>query len=417
MQTAQTELRSPRGAITLLMVTLLVLMASTVGLFTAHAVWNERQANNHSLWNAQAQYTAEAALETALAVLESNLSDPASAFWNTHESAQCTAGYTGIEWQCRGLSLSTGIDNSWDPLGHTVQVHVMRDVVRAPHVAVVLAQARHTANRAAAQVQQSLYMPTIAPIGSTSKTAPLLTQGCVSEAVSGSTRFCAPNANQGSCNGSGQNVGTAIHSLFAPDTDGNGLISAEEQQACLNLSATSLQGGGGVTPTAVMPTPNPANCGTAVWRTVFGDTTPGQIQALSQAQALKGLSANTLPARSVYWIDSPNEWTQSLGSTSAPVLLVFSATACASQCPRINPSTTITGTVFLDSQCQDSRATLWHSGSVTGQVAVASGLPSLQAGSQLQWLANHRQAFDWTWPSGMDARRVQRVRGSWKSAS
>ena len=103
-----------------------------------------------------------------------------------------------------------------------------------------------------------------------------------------------------------------------------------------------------------------------------------------------------------------------MGSPSAPVLLVFSATACASQCPRINPSTKIVGTVYLDSQCQDSRVTLWHSGAVSGQVAVASGLPSLQTGSQLQWLANHRQAFDWPWPTGIDARRVQRVRGSWK---
>jgi hypothetical protein len=40
-----------------------------VGLFTARAVWTERLASNHSVWNAQAQYTAEAALETALAVL------------------------------------------------------------------------------------------------------------------------------------------------------------------------------------------------------------------------------------------------------------------------------------------------------------------------------------------------------------
>jgi len=395
------------------MVTLLVLLASMVGLFTARAVWTERLASNHSVWNVQAQYTAEAALETALAMLEAPLSEPAPTFWNSHEASQCATGFTGLQWQCRGLSL----DSAWDTRGHSVQVHVMRDVVLAPHVAVVLAEARHTANHAAAQVQQSLYMPTIAPIGVANKAAALLTQGCVSEATSGSTRFCAPNATQGSCSGSGQNVGTAIHSLFAPDTNGDGLISDAEQQACLNVSASSLQGGTLVTPTTALPTPNPVNCSTAVWSSVFGATTPAQIQALSQAQALKGLSASTSPTRTVYWIDSPNEWTQSLGSASAPVLLVFSATACASQCPRISPSTKIVGTVFLDTQCQDARAALWHSGTVTGQVALASGLPSLQAGSQLNWLANHRQAFDWPWPSGTDAQRVQRVRGSWKSGS
>jgi hypothetical protein len=413
MHSTLVDFKRQQGAITLLMVTMLVLMASMVGLFTARGVWTERLASNHSLWNAQAKYTAEAALETALTVMDSTLSNPANTLWTTHEPGQCAPGLTGIEWQCRSLSL----DAAWDMQGHTVQVRVMRDVVRAPHVALVLAEARHTANHAAAQVQQSLYMPTIAPIGVANKAAPLVTQGCVSEAVVGSTRFCAPNANQGSCGGSGYNVGTAIHSLFAPDADGNGLISLAEQQACLNVSASSLQGGGGVTPSTALPTPNPANCDSAVWRTVFGATTPAQIQAISQAQALKGLSANTSPARSVYWIDSPNEWSQSLGSASAPVLLVFSATACASQCPRISPSTKIVGTVFLDTQCQDSRAALWHSGTVMGQVALASGLPSLQGGSQLQWLANHRQAFDWPWPSGIDAQRVQRVRGSWKSGS
>jgi hypothetical protein len=104
-----------------------------------------------------------------------------------------------------------------------------------------------------------------------------------------------------------------------------------------------------------------------------------------------------------------------VGTTSAPVVVVFSASACASQCPRISPSTHIVGTVYLDTQCQDSRAALWHSGSVSGQVALPSGLPNLQAGSQFMWLANHRQAFDWPWPVNIDAKRVQRVRGSWKS--
>lgn len=411
MHSTPCDFKRQQGFITLLMATLLVLMASMVGLFTARAIWTERLASNHSLWNAQAEYTAEAALETALTVMDSTLSEPTNTLWTTHEPGQCATGFSGIEWQCRSLSLGA----AWDTQGHTVQVRVMRDVVRAPHVALLMAEARHTANHAAAQVQQSLYMPTIAPIGVANKAAPLLTQGCVSEAVTGSTRFCAPNAS--SCGGSGQNVGTAIHSLFAPDTDGNGLISLAEQQACLNVSAASLQGGGWVTPSTALPTPNPANCDSTVWSTVFGATTPAQIQAISQAQALKGLSANTSPARSVYWIDSPNEWSQSLGSSSTPVLLVFSATACASQCPRISPSTKIVGTVFLNTQCQDSRAALWQSGSVTGQVALASGLPNLQAGSQLQWLANHRQAFDWPWPSGIDAQRVQRVRGSWRSGS
>ena len=407
MPLSRTPHAKVHGAITLLMVTVLVLLASMIGLFTARSVWTQQLASNHSVWAAQAQLSAEAALETALSLLEASSPEATNTLWATHEAAQCASGFTGIEWQCHSLAVDP------DNHGHTWQVQLMRDVVRAPHVVVVRATASNASNRAVAQVQQSVYMPTVTPLVAASIFSPLLTQGCVSEATAGSTRFCAPNANTGSCSGSGQNVGTAIHSLYAPDTDGNGLISTAEQQKCMSVSPTSLQGGSTVTPTTALPVPNP--CDSGAWSRVFGTLTPEQIQAISKAQALKGLSASTTPARSVYWVDGAGDWTQSLGSPSAPVLLVFSATACASQCPRISASAKIVGTVYLDSQCNDNRVANWHSGAVSGQVVVNSGLPQLQAGSQMQWLTQHRQAFDWPWPAGMDAGRVQRVRGSWKS--
>jgi hypothetical protein len=400
-----------RGAVTLLTVTLLVMLASMVGLFTARSLLTERLGANNGVWAAQAQQTAEAALETALTQIEQSFSTAPNAFWSTHDPQQCLSAYSGVEWQCRNLLL----DTSWDTQGHTLLVRVMRDVVHAPHVALVHAQAKHASNHSSGLVQQSIYLPTAGPIGTANKATPLLTQGCVTEAVAGSTRFCAPDANPPGCSGSGQSIGTAIQSLYVPDLDGNGLISTPEQQACLKVNASSLQGGALATPANALPAPNPAACDTAVWTSLFGATTPAQMQAISQAQALKGLSSQTLPARTVYWTDSPAEWSQSVGTASAPVVLVFSATACASQCPRISPGTQIVGTVFLDTQCQDSRAAWWHSGSVSGQVAVPSGLPNLQSGSQFVWLANHRQAFDWPWPVNIDATRVQRVRGSWKS--
>lgn len=400
-----------RGAITLLMVTLLVLLASMVGLFTARSLLSERLSANNGVWAAQAQQAAEAALETALAQIEQSFNTTPNTFWSTHDPQQCLSAYSGMEWQCRSLQLDAG----WDTQGHTLLVRVMRDVVHAPHVALVHAQAKHAGNHSSGQVQQSVYLPTAGPIGEANKATPLLTQGCVSEAVAGSTRFCAADANQNGCSGTGQAIGTAIQSLYVPDLDGNGAISTAEQQACLKVNASSLQGGALATPATALPAPNPAACDTAVWTSVFGQTTPAQIQAISQAQVLKGLSSQTQPARTVYWIDSPAEWSQSVGTPSAPVVLVFSASACASQCPRISPSSQIVGTVYLDTQCQDSRAAQWHSGSVSGQVALPSGLPNLQSGSQFLWLANHRQAFDWPWPVNIDATRVQRVRGSWKS--
>jgi hypothetical protein len=385
-----------KGAITLLMVTVLVILASMTGLFTARSVLSERWGNNNSVWSVQAQLTAQAALETALAQIEvTNV----QTFWAGHDAAQCLPGYTSLEWQCRGLSL-----DPWDTQGHTVQVRVMRDLVKAPHVALVHAKAQHAGQHSSAQAQQSLYLPLTGPIGSASKITPLLTQGCVSEAVNGSTRLCAsPHAN---CSG------TALQSLYVPDVDGNGLISAAEQQACIRLDTSSLQGGSVVTPSQATAAPNPTTCNSPVWSSLFGSTTPTHIQAISVAQVLKGLSASTQPSRSVYWVDSPAEWTQNVGTAAAPVLLVFSSTACASQCPRI--SAQVVGTVYLDTQCQDSRASQWR-GQVQGQVAVPSGLLDLQPGSQLSWLSNHRQAFEWPWPVQIDATRVQRVRGSWKS--
>ena len=403
--------RIHRGAITLLMVTLLVLLTSMVGLFTARSVMAERFSANNGLWAAQSQHAAQAALETALAQIEQSFSTLPNTFWSTHDPQQCVSGHIGLEWQCRSLLLDTG----WDAQGHTLQVRVMRDIVNAPHVALVHAQARHMSNHSFAQVQESVYLPTAGPIGAANKATPLLTQGCVSEAIAGSTHFCPPGSNQAGCRGNGQFIGMAIQSLFAPDLDGNGVISNSEQQACLRVNSSSLQGGALVTPVAATPPPDPAACDATVWTSLFGQTTPAQIQAISQAQALKGLSATTQPARTIYWVDEPGDWTQSVGTDTSPVLLVFSAAACVSQCPRIGPNVRIVGSVFLDTQCLDSRAAQWQSGSVTGQVAVTSGLPDLQAGSQFIWLAQHRQAFDWPWPAHIDATRVQRVRGSWKS--
>jgi hypothetical protein len=390
-----------KGAITLLMVTVLVILASMTGLFTARSVLSERWGNNNSVWSVQAQLTAQAALETALAQIEvTNV----QTFWAGHDAAQCLPGYTGLEWQCRGLTL-----DPWDTQGHTVQVRVMRDLIQAPHVALVHAQAQHAGQHSSAHAQQSLYLPLTGPIGSASKITPLLTQGCVSEAIPGSTRLCAAHSN---ANSIATCSGTALQSLYVPDLDGNGLISLAEQKACMRVDASSLQGGAVVTPSQATAAPNPTGCDSSVWSLLFGSTTPTQIQAISAAQALKGLSASTQPARSVYWVDSPADWTQNVGTASAPVLLVFSATACASQCPKI--SAQVVGTVYLDTQCQDSRASQW-AGQVQGQLAAPSGLPDLQPGSQFNWLSNHRQAFDWPWPVQIDATRVQRVRGSWKN--
>ena len=162
-------------------------------------------------------------------------------------------------------------------------------------------------------------------------------------------------------------------------------------------------------------------CEPQSWRTIFGDMTPAQLKTSSEQQRLNGLNASTLPARSIYWIDSPLMWTQSLGTNTAPVLLIFSETACAMQCPAIHAQ--IVGTVFYQNQCQVSKLPNLQNSIIWGQLGVESNLTSLQkqalllnpnliVGSQ-----NAHAAFTFEWPEGIQAARVQRVAGHWKNAA
>jgi hypothetical protein len=146
----------------------------------------------------------------------------------------------------------------------------------------------------------------------------------------------------------------------------------------------------------------------------LGDITPEQISAWSEAQSRNGLSTLSQPARSVYWVDSTATWSQSLGTPEAPVLVVFSAQACAQRCPSMAPGVRVVGTVVLQTQCQDDKARAWHAGHIEGQLVVESGLPELQSGSRIEARELHQSPHRLPWPPGIDARQVQRVPGSWR---
>lgn len=134
-----------------------------------------------------------------------------------------------------------------------------------------------------------------------------------------------------------------------------------------------------------------AECVPIEWRTQFGNTTPAQLKAISAAQLQNGLTSLSQPSRSVYWIDSPLTWSQSLGTPSAPVVLVFSDIACAVQCPQIASQAAITGLVYFQSAnaCQNP-------------VALYTVNP---------------EALHFDWPASIDASKVQRVSGSWKNGA
>jgi hypothetical protein len=156
----------------------------------------------------------------------------------------------------------------------------------------------------------------------------------------------------------------------------------------------------------------PVPCARSAWRQVLGEITSAQLQAWSQAQASNGLSAQSQPPRSVWWVDSPADWNTPLGDASHPVLLVFSAQACAIRCPRIAASARIHGTVYLDAGCDDTKVRGWQSGPIVGQLVVEAGLAELGASAQVTAQPSVRQAYALLWPTGIDARRLQRVPGS-----
>lgn len=160
------------------------------------------------------------------------------------------------------------------------------------------------------------------------------------------------------------------------------------------------------------PPSTPTPCARRAWRQVLGDISAEQVQAWSQAQASNGLSAQSQPQRSIWWIDSPADWNTPLGDASHPVLLVFSAKACALRCPRIAANARIHGTVYLDAGCDDTKVLGWQSGPLVGQLVVEASLAELGTSTLVTAQASVRQAYALLWPPGIDARRLQRVPGS-----
>ena len=276
----------------------------------------------------------------------------------------------------------------------------------------VMASASMTGQNSRAQARESIFIPFVPPAPGLAAPAALVLNGCLSEANGASVRVC-PLASKGdTCSGTAK--APAVQTHFVVDTNRNGSISSAEKNACLALSPSSLPGGGSKTGpgTAVPRSP----CSRAAWRSVLGDITDAQLQAWSTAQERNGLTAQTTPPRSIYWIDSPGDWQQSVGTANAPALLVFSAQACAQRCPRIGASVRIVGSVLLDAGCNDEKMRGWQAGTIEGQLVVESGLPEWRSGTVLA-RPEGRNAYILNWPEGMDATRVHRINGSWSEGT
>lgn len=402
---------SQRGAATLLMVLGLVLLATLASGLSSRAVLMDLLTTQSFGQSLHARHAAQAALATAeaqiLQIFDSTA--PPQTWPLSNPKVVCPAPWRSPRWQCATLPLSRQSTlGDW-----SLQAMLIRDLLDAPHVWQVQAQAKHASGRGQAVVNSSVFVPVLPPVPGNTPAPALLLNGCIRESTGHRWQLCPSSASAQAC--SGRSAATALFSHFVPDSNNDGTISVAERSACLALSEGSLPGGGSLVgpQRAVQRSP----CNRATWRSVFGEVSEAQLQAWSQAQADHGLHALSQPARSIYWVDSTADWTQNLGRPEAPVLLVFSRLACAQRCPRIAPGVQIHGTVFVDAGCEDEKLRGWQAGTIDGLLAIEGGLTETTGSSMVRARGYARQAFSLHWPAGIDSRQVQRVAGSYHTGA
>lgn len=395
--------KEPQGAITLMVASGLVILASLASFYSARSVLLDQLASHNHAHAAQVRLAADAALARAQMTVLSNASGLATVLLG---GAPCPSSHAGPAWQCSPMNVP---QEPAIPQAQLTAIAV-RDLVSSPHVLMLQATARISGQNSQAQVRESIFIPALAPAPAGETPAAVVVNGCISEAVGSRLRLCPLVGEGNACIGSAK--GPTVQTHFVSDTDRDGSISITEKNACLALSPISMPGAGSkIGPTEAVPR---SPCNRAAWRSVLGDITDAQLQAWSDAQERNGLTTHTTPARTVYWIDSPSEWQLSVGSADLPALLVFSAKACALRCPNIHESVLVVGSVLLDSACNDEKMRGWQAGTIEGQLVVESGLPEWQRGTVLA-RPEGRNAYLLNWPEGMDATRVQRVNGSWSA--
>jgi hypothetical protein len=305
--------------------------------------------------------------------------DPMNDAWALASSANCTAhpmrAQMDIGWECKRLAVTVP-----DP-AITLEILAARDLIKAPQVAHISLSSQHDSGHTRLQERASLWTPDWGR-------APTLSPASPDPALQ------AQLVLQGCQDSGGAAPGFSVFSLAVPDLDGNGTLSLSERIRCLAAdllvapSSAADQLGG-----EIGPSPKPSDCAPRVWQRLFGSITPLQVQRLSQAQARAGLGQNTVPKRSMYWLDEASELREDLGDASNPVVLVFSEQACRTRCPSMPSSQRIFGTVYYASQCQAARMQGVQLGHVQGLVGVESGLPSWPSASSMGSLLQRESAF------------------------
>lgn len=209
---------------------------------------------------------------------------------------------------------------------------------------------------------------------------PLVIAGCLGGGI-GATHLY-PKAVDTDLDGLDDGWGDALHAghdlLLEPD--------------CIDLAGIDTEGG--------LAT-HPVDFNGSAWDYVFS-IGKDEVKALSVMQQAQGLDADSVPSRSIYWVDSSNadgllhggDWQGRVGSQEHPVLLVFAAEL---GCPRLLGEPTIHGVVYYETTavCATSG---WGGAEIFGSVVHEGGV-QVDGGSAILRHAEQAGAGGLRWPA------------------
>lgn len=182
-----------KGAITLLTAIALVALAALASLYSHRSVLMDLLAGqNHD----RAEH-ARLAAEAALAWAQADLVTGSDAWDRMMALAVPCPTPQGRQWACTRVDAPP-----WPAQAEaSAQVTAQRDLIKAPHVWVLQAQAQRPGQSSRGQVQESVFVPVLAPAPGDAPTAALVLNGCLSEAAPVSLQICPLTRTGPACAG------------------------------------------------------------------------------------------------------------------------------------------------------------------------------------------------------------------------
>lgn len=151
----QTSLQQ-QGAITLVLITAMVVLALAATVSGGQRVWLDRLSTRNLYEREQAQWVAEAGLQWVARALQ-GLHGNGQLDWPVALQSPCPVPLQGPARQCLRWSAPAPASTS----NYTLTVWAMRDVRQHPHVAQLLAQSEDNISHARAWLTRSLHLPVL----------------------------------------------------------------------------------------------------------------------------------------------------------------------------------------------------------------------------------------------------------------